>query len=122
MRAVARWRKRRRRLLSRRAALGLADHCVRRWEEDALVAVLPVHDVRRAALVAVDLDDPAMAVPVALMPALDYELVSDRCFHGSASPALPTRFVRHPVQRCSAPHRPVTPGHDLGNYRSRTVA
>src|SRR6185312_2772510 len=72
-------------LLSRPTASGLADDGVGGWEEDALVTVLPVHDVWRAALLAVDLDDLTMTVPVALMAALDCEFVSDRCFHGSPS-------------------------------------
>jgi len=50
----------------------MLDNSVGGWEEHAVVAVLPMHYVRRAALVAMDLSDLAVTVSVALMPSFDY--------------------------------------------------
>src|SRR5215469_4512564 len=59
------------------------DHRVGGWEERGLVAVFPPDHVGRAAVIAVDLDDRAMTILVALVTALDRQLISDRSFHGS---------------------------------------
>src|SRR5215469_360188 len=64
------------RALFRRAML---DEGVRGGEEDALMAVLPLNQVRRAPLVAVDLEDLAMTVFIALMAALNRQLVAYCC-------------------------------------------
>src|SRR5260370_30837997 len=64
----------------------MVDNAVGGREENAVVSVLPVHHVGRAALVAMDLDDLAVTIYVALMPALDGQPISDRCFHCSPSP------------------------------------
>ena len=64
----------------------MVDNGIGGREENALVTVLPVDHVGWAALVAMDLDDLAVTIPVALMPSLDGQPVSDRCFHGSPSP------------------------------------
>jgi len=64
----------------------MVNKAVGRREENALVTVLPVDHVRRAALVAMDLDDLAVTIHIALMPPLDGQPISDRCFHNSPSP------------------------------------
>src|SRR5262252_8490068 len=63
------------------------------------MAIPPVDYVGRTALLPVDLDDLAMSILVALMPPLDCQLVSDRCLHGSPSPAgtYPLRTGRSPA-------------------------
>src|SRR5580692_10385302 len=89
------------RLLSRRAfpcGLMIRHDRVGRWEEDGFVPVLPVDQVRRAALLAVHLDDLAVPVAVALVPALDRKLVPDYRSHGSPR-----------LQRSSTPPRVPSP-------------
>ena len=84
----------------------MVDKAVGRREENAFVTVLPVDHVGRIALVAMDLDDLAVTIHVALMPSLDGQPISDRCFHGSPSPgryvpglSMPSRAARHQADR-----------------------
>ena len=90
----------------------MVNKAVGRREENALVTVLPVDHVRRAALVAMDLDDLAVTIHIALMPPLDGQPISDRCFHNSPSPRryVPGLSVASPAVEIRVPGRSGTSG------------
>jgi hypothetical protein len=94
----------------------MVDNAVGGREENAFVAVLPVDHVGRAALIAMDLDDLAVTIHVALMPSLDGQPISDRCFHDSPSPGryVPGMSVLSPAAEIrvlfAAAGRPVIAG------------